>query len=124
MFFDDDDGIVMNKDRVLAAAKDRALKMVEGYEPPKPFTLNLPGAGARISMQMAVKGMVKIGKVTEYDEVIAKKLAYILTGGDEEDVTEDDLYALEIEAFMELVKNTKTMDRMEHILETGKPLRN
>lgn len=124
MFFDDNDGIVMNKDRVLAAAKARALKMVEGYEPPKSFTLNLPGAGARISMQMAVKGMVKIGKATEYDEVIAKKLTYILTGGDEEDVSEDDLYALELEAFMGLVKNTKTMDRMEHILETGKPLRN
>lgn len=124
MFFDDHDGIVMNKDRILAAAKARALKMAENYEPPKPFTLNLPGAGARISMQMAVKGMVKVGKATEYDEVIAKKLAYILTGGEDEDVTEDDLYALELEAFMGLVKNPKTMDRMEYILETGKPLRN
>lgn len=124
MFFDEDDGIVMNKDRVLAAAKERALKMAEEYNAPEPFTLNLPGAGARISMQMAVKAMVKAGKATEYDEVIAKKLAYILTGGEDEDVSEDDLYSLELEAFMSLVKNTKTMDRMEHILETGKPLRN
>lgn len=124
MFFNDEDGIVMNRDRVLAAAKARALKMVEGYEAPQPFTLNLPGAGARISMQMAVKGMVKAGKATEYDEVIAKKLAYILTGGEDEDVTEDELYKLELEAFMGLVRNPKTMDRMEHILETGKPLRN
>lgn len=123
-FFRDTDGIVMNRDRVLWAAKQRALSMVESYQPPKPITLNLPGSGARISMMMAVKALVKVGKATEYDEVIAKKLAYILTGGEEEDVTEEGILKLEREAFLTLVKEPKTLARMEHILETGKPLRN
>lgn len=124
MFFREDDGIVMNRDRVLGAAKKRALKMVDGYKIPQPIVLNLPGAGARISMQMAVKVLVKTGKATEYDEVIAKKLSYILTGGEEEDVTEDDIFKLEREAFLSLVKQPKTLARMEYILENGKPLRN
>lgn len=123
-FFKEDDGIVMNRDRVLENAKQRALKMVEGYKTPQPIMLNLPGAGARISMQMAVKALVKTGKATEYDEVIAKKLSYILTGGEEEDVTEDDILKLERDAFLSLVKEPKTIARMEYVLENGKPLRN
>lgn len=123
-FFRDTDGVVMNRDRVLWAAKQRALSMVDSYQAPKPIVLNLPGSGARISMMMAVKALVKTGKATEYDEVIAQKLAYILTGGEEEDVTEDDILKLERDAFLSLVKEPKTLARMEHILETGKPLRN
>ena len=123
-FIHDEDPIVMNRDRVLADAKAHALKLVDGYTPPEPITLNLPGGGARVSMNMAVKAMVKIGKATEYDEEISKKLAYILTGGDDEATTEEEIMALEREKFMELIRNPKTIARMASILETGKPLRN
>ena len=123
-FIHDQDPIVMNRDRVLADAKAHALEMAEGYTPPEPVTLNLPGGGARVSMNMAVKAMVKIGKATEYDEEISKKLAYVLTGGDDEAATEEEILALEREKFMELIRSPKTHARMESILETGKPLRN
>ena len=114
----------MNRDRVLADAKAHALEMAEGYTPPEPVTLDLPGGGARVSMNMAVKAMVKVGKATEYDEEISKKLAYVLTGGDDEATTEEEILALEREKFMELIRSPKTHARMESILETGKPLRN
>ncbi len=68
-----------------------------------------------------------MGKVTPHDEVVSRALADVLSGGDT-DVTEllseEDLLALEREAFMSLVKNPDTLARMEHMLETGKPLRN
>lgn len=124
LFINEADPIVMNRDRVLAAAKDKALAMVEGYAPPESMTFNLPGAAARVSMNMAVKAMVKIGKASAYDEEISKKLAYILTGGEDDATTEDEILALEREAFMALVRNPKTHARVESILETGKPLRN
>lgn len=123
-FIHDQDPIVMNRDRVLADAKAHALEMAEGYTPPEPVTLDLPGGGARVSMNMAVKAMVKIGKATEYDEEISKKLAYVLTGGDDEATTEQEILDLEREKFRELIRNPKTHARMESILETGKPLRN
>ncbi len=123
-FIHDQDPIIMNRDRVLADAKTHALKMADGYTPPEPVTLDLPGGGARVSMNMAVKAMVKIGKATEYDEEISKKLAYVLTGGDDEATTEQEILALEREKFMELIHSPKTHARMESILETGKPLRN
>jgi 3-hydroxyacyl-CoA dehydrogenase len=76
---------------------------------------------------MAVDGFVANGKATAHDEVVAKRLARVLTGGDT-DVTaklgEDDLSRLEREAFLDLVKTNGTLARIEHMLETGKPLRN
>lgn len=118
------DEIVMNRDRVLAAAKEKALALAKGYQPPEPINLSLPGGAARVSMTMAVKGMVKIGKATEYDAHIAEKLAFVLSGGEDGDCTEDELYTLERQAFLTLIRNPKTLARMEHILTTGKPLRN
>lgn len=121
---EEDDGIQMNRDRVLAAAKARALELAKDYQAPEPVEFRLPGGAARVSMNMAVKAMVKIGKATEYDEEVAKKLAFILSGGDDGDCSEDDLYKLEYDAFMGLIRNPKTWARMEHIMTTGKPLRN
>jgi 3-hydroxyacyl-CoA dehydrogenase len=124
LFLQEEDPIVMNRDRVLATAKAQALSMVEGYKAPEPMVFNLPGGGARVSMNMAVKAMVKLNKASDYDEEVSKKLAYILTGGDDDASTEDEILALEREAFMALVRNPKTHARVESILETGKPLRN
>ncbi len=121
------DGITMNRDRLLFDAKQKALAMVDDYAAPQQQSLSLPGATARVAMSMAVKGLVKSGKATAYDEAISKKLAFILSGGDT-DITdtesEDYILQLEREAFMELIKNEKTLARMEHILVKGKPLRN
>ncbi|MGI4851493.1 MAG: 3-hydroxyacyl-CoA dehydrogenase NAD-binding domain-containing protein [Janthinobacterium lividum] len=121
------DAITMNRDRLLADAKIKALSLIPGYQPPTPPEFSLPGATARVALSMAVKALVLTGKATTYDAEISRELAFILTGGEAditEKVTEDQLYALELKAFMTLVKNPKTLARIEHMLETGKPLRN
>lgn len=121
------DSITMNSDRVLADAKAKALKMAETYTPPLNQTFSLPGPTARVALSMAVHGMVVTGKATAYDAIISEKLALVLSGGERDQfdpTSEDDLLTLEREGFMSLIQNEKTLARMEHILETGKPLRN
>jgi len=121
------DGISMNRDRLLADAKAKALSLVEGYQPPKPTALRLPGATARAALQLALDGFVAQGKATPHDRTVATELARVLSGGDVEmldEVQEKDLLALERRAFMNLVRTPATLDRMEHMLETGRPLRN
>lgn len=127
LFLREGDGITMNRDRLLADAKARALAMVEGYTPPSPVELRLPGASARVAMEMAVEGFAKLGKVTPHDRVVAGALSEVLSGGDTdvtEPLTEEDLLALELKHFMRLARHPDTLARMEHMLETGKPLRN
>ncbi|ROR34109.1 3-hydroxyacyl-CoA dehydrogenase/enoyl-CoA hydratase family protein [Inmirania thermothiophila] len=122
-----DDGITMNRDRLLAEARARALALAEGYRPPEPPTFVLPGPAGRVALEMALEDFRKQGKATAHDVVVACELARVLSGG-ETDVTaalaEEDLLALERAAFMRLVRHPDTLARMEHMLETGKPLRN
>lgn len=127
LFLRHDDGITMNRDRLLADAKARALAMAEGYAPPEPVEISLPGSSAKVAMQMAVDGFVKLGKATKHDIVVSEALADCLSGGDTdvtETLTEDDLLVLERKQFMRLLQHPDTLARMEHMLETGKPLRN
>ena len=122
-----DDGITMNRDRLLADAKARALDLVDGYTPPQPPEISLPGPAARVALTMVLYGLRKLGKATPHDEVVAKVLAGVLSGDGTdvtESLTEDDLLALERRAFMELVRHPATIARIEHMLDTGKPLRN
>jgi 3-hydroxyacyl-CoA dehydrogenase len=127
LFLREGDGITMNRDRLLADAKARAVAMVENYTPPEPVEINLPGATARVAMQMAVDGFAKLGRVTPHDAVVANALMQVLSGGDTditEPLTEEELLALELKHFMDLARHPDTLARMEHMLETGKPLRN
>ena len=127
LFLRDGDGITMNRDRLLADAKARALAMVQDYQVPEPVEISLPGPTAAVALDMAVEGFRLQGKATAHDEVVASELASILSG-DKTDITEtvsdDDLLKLERQAFMKLIKTPATLARIEHMLETGKPLRN
>ncbi|WP_374630585.1 3-hydroxyacyl-CoA dehydrogenase/enoyl-CoA hydratase family protein [Ferrovibrio sp.] len=121
------DGITMNRRRLLADAKAKALKLAENYTPPKPVEINLPGATARAAMQLAVEGFAQQGKATKHDVVVSAALANVVSGGNTditEVVTEKKLLELERENFMALIKTNATLDRIEHMLTTGKPLRN
>ncbi|PIR37451.1 MAG: 3-hydroxyacyl-CoA dehydrogenase [Alphaproteobacteria bacterium CG11_big_fil_rev_8_21_14_0_20_39_49] len=123
----DKDSITMNRKRLLSDAKDKCLELVDGYNPPQMRSISLPGKTARAALNMAIDGYVKNGKATKYDEVVSKALATVLSGGNTDitkELTEQDLLNLELDVFMELVKNEGTLDRIEHMLETGKPLRN
>ena len=127
LFLRPGDGVTMNLDRLLADAKAKALSMVDGYAPPVAPKISLPGATARAGMKMAVDGLLKSGKATPHDAVVAGVLAGVLSGGDTdvtETLTEDDLLALERRQFMILARNPATLARIEHMLETGAPLRN
>ncbi len=127
LFLREGDGVTMNRDRLLADAKAKALAMVEGYTPPEPVEIKLPGPTARVAMEMGVESFAKLGKVTPHDKVVADGLIEVLSGGDTdmtEPLSEQDLLDLELAQFMRLARHPGTLARMEHILETGKPLRN
>ncbi len=101
--------------------------MAEGYEKPEPVAVHLPGPTALAAMEMAVEGFYLQGKATEYDTVIAAQVGRVLSGGDTditEEVTEKKLLELEREGFMTLIRNEKTLQRIEHMLTKNRPLRN
>jgi 3-hydroxyacyl-CoA dehydrogenase len=128
LFLRPTDGISMNRDRLLADAKAKALAMVAaGYQPPQEVAISLPGPSGKAALDMAVAGFRASGAATPHDVVVSGHLATVLTGGDT-DVTqtlsEDDLLALEREAFLALIQTPATLARIEQMLETGKPLRN
>lgn len=121
------DGITMNRKRLLADAKAKALELARDYQPPKPVEINLPGPSGQAALRLAVEGFVQQGKATAHDQVVTRELARVITGGDKditEPVGEKELMTLEREAFMNLIRTNATLDRIEHMLTTGKPLRN
>jgi 3-hydroxyacyl-CoA dehydrogenase len=127
LFLRETDGITMNRDRLLADAKAKALALVDGYAPPEPPVFKLPGESGRVGMRMAVQDFQKKGMATAYDGVVADRLAEVLTGGEADPidtVTEEQLLRLERKAFLASVKDPRTQARVEHMLTTGKPLRN
>ncbi|MCT2399004.1 3-hydroxyacyl-CoA dehydrogenase/enoyl-CoA hydratase family protein [Novosphingobium mangrovi (ex Huang et al. 2023)] len=127
LFLRPEDGITMNRDRLLHDAKQKALSLVEGYTPPEPPEFTLPGKSGHVALSMAAEGFRKQGKATEYDMVVSDALAEVLSGGDadpQDSMTEQELLKLERETFMRLVREPRSIARVEHMLETGKPLRN
>ena len=122
------DEIIMNRDRLLAAAKARALALADGYQPPAPASFRLPGPSGKTALMLAVDNFVRLGKATAYDRVVAEGLADVLTGGPAADplesLPEDKISQLERQTVMHLLRQPKTLARMEHTLATGKPLRN
>ncbi len=128
LFFRPGDGITMNRDRLLADAKAKALALAANYRPPpEPEDVHLPGPTAAAAMKLAIDGFRLLGKATPHDAVVATELAGVLAGGATDwvdTVAEDDLLTLEREAFARLIRTPETQARMEHMLSTGKPLRN
>jgi len=122
-----EDGITMNRDRLLADAKAKVLALAENYTPPQSPSYQLPGASGRMAMAMAVDGFHQRGMATDYDVVVSGELANVLSGGEADIIdrpSEGDVLALERAAFMRLIKQEGTLARIEQMLTTGKPLRN
>ncbi len=128
LFLRPTDGITMNRDRLLADAKAKALSLVEGYTPPAPAApLHLPGPSGALTLRLAAEGYRRRGLATAHDMVVSGALAEVLCGGPADlldPVTEEQVLALERAGFMRLVQTGATLARIEHTLETGKPLRN
>jgi 3-hydroxyacyl-CoA dehydrogenase len=126
-FLRDTDAITMNRDRLLADAKRRALELADGYRPPEPVTLRLPGATARAALDLGVRNLALTGQALPHDVVVAHALATVLSGGDADvtgPVDEQHLLDLERDAVVSLLHDEGSLLRMEHMLTTGKPLRN
>lgn len=127
-FLAPDATIAMNRDHQLADAKARALGMAEaGFRPPRQATFFLPGRSGAATVDMQLYDMVQNHQISDHDRLIGKKLGHVLTGGDtsaSNPVTEQQLLDLELEAFLSLCGEAKTQDRLQFMLEKGKPLRN
>jgi 3-hydroxyacyl-CoA dehydrogenase len=123
------DGFTMNRERLMADAKAKALERVrEGYHPPAPrLAVPVGGESVTAALNLGVHLMWRAGRATDHDAVIGRKLAHIFGGGNlphATTVTEQYLLDLEREAFMSLLGERKTLERIQHTLKTGKPLRN
>ena len=122
------DLITMNRDRQVADAKQTALAMVRaGYHPPPPAQIRVLGEEFLAAAKLAIHMLVRGEYASEYDGVVARKLAFILAGGgitSPQTVSEQYILDLEREAFVSLCGQRKTQERVAHTLKTGKPLRN
>ncbi|MET6991972.1 3-hydroxyacyl-CoA dehydrogenase/enoyl-CoA hydratase family protein [Sediminicola arcticus] len=123
------DVIVVNKDRQIATAKAYAKLMAEtGYtQPPKRTDVKVLGKQALGMFLVGTDAMQAGNYISEHDRKIANKLAYVMAGGDLSEATmvsEQYLLDLEREAFLSLCTERKTLERIQHMLKTGKPLRN
>ena len=123
------DAWTMNRERLLADAKARALSRVrEGYQPPVPRKA-IPVGGDTVAapLKLGVHLAHRAGRISDHDALIGRKLITIMAGGSlphASVVSEQHLLDLEREAFLSLVAERKTQERIAHTLKTGKPLRN
>lgn len=127
-FLRNQDAITVNRDHLLFEARQTVIDMAaEGYAARQPVDLRVAGRSGYGNLLAALYNMETARFITSYDRHIGKKLAYVLTGGDVPDgstVSEHHLLELEREAFLSLCGEAKTQERMRHMLETGRPLRN
>ena len=122
------DAVTMNRDRLIADAKQAVLNLAAaGYEPSLQGEVLVGGSSVFAALQLDLYLAHEAGYISDYDRHVGRKLAHVLSGGPLSQaslVSEDYLLGLEREAFLSLCGEQKTQQRMEHILKTGKPLRN
>ncbi|MFC5602553.1 3-hydroxyacyl-CoA dehydrogenase/enoyl-CoA hydratase family protein [Sporosarcina koreensis] len=127
-FLDFADGISVNPDHLIYDAKQAALALYEaGYTPPKKEKIPVTGDSGYATMLLGAEGMHLSGYISDHDLKIAKKLAFVLSGGKVPYgtlVDEQYMLDLEREAFLSLIQEPKSQQRMQHMLLKGKPLRN
>ncbi len=121
------DKSIMNRNKLLSVSQDLINEKKDGYKPPKQTTFNLSGSQVRDKMLQTLENLFKEKKILEHGMEVGKKLAFVLSGGNttiKKELSEDDMYALELEAFVQLIQMEKTQARIKHTLSTGKPLVN
>ena len=99
----------------------------DGYAPPVKSKIKVLGEAAQGMINAEIFNMLHGRFITEYDAFLAQRIAYVVSGGhvrDNSEIDEDVILKLEREAFVDFWKEAKTVARVEHMLKTGKPLRN
>lgn len=122
------DAITMNRERLIADAKSKAIALAEqGYTMPAKEKFRVLGRQALGMFEVGINQMLEGRYISPHEVKMARKLAYVMSGGDLSEpanVSEQYLLDLEREAFLSLCTEKKTLERIQHMLQTGKPLRN
>ena len=121
------DKSIMNRNKLLSVSQDLINEKKNEYKPPKQPTFKLSGSQVRDKMFQTLENLFKEKKILEHGMEVGKKLAFVLSGGNtniNKELSEEDIYALELEAFVQLIQMKKTQARIKHTLSTGKPLVN
>ncbi|EDZ59859.1 3-hydroxyacyl-CoA dehydrogenase [Candidatus Pelagibacter sp. HTCC7211] len=121
-----EDKKIMNRNSLLEVAKD-ILKNNKDFKAPLETKFNLPGKAVKEEMNKILEKLYNEKVILDHGLLVAQELSHVLSGGDttiDKTLSEDDLYKLELDAFMKLIETEKTQDRIKHTLATGKPLVN
>ena len=121
-----EDKKIMNRNSLLEVAKE-ILKNNKDFKAPLEAKFNLPGKAVKEEMNKILEKLYNEKVILDHGLLVAQELAHVLSGGDttiDKTLSEDDLYKLELDAFMKLIETEKTQDRIKHTLATGKPLVN
>jgi len=121
------DKSIMNRNKLLSVAENLINEKKNEYKPPKQPIFKLSGSQVRDKMFQTLENLFIEKKIMEHGMEVGKKLAFVLSGGNttiNKELSEDDMYALELEAFIQLIQMEKTQARIKHTLSTGKPLIN
>jgi len=126
LFLDSNHEVIINRNNLFSIAR-KFIKNNREFKPPSECKFKLPGSQVRQKMQMRLDELYNSKKILDHGMVVGKELAYVLSGGDTEinkEITEDQMYNLELNSFMKLLETKKTQSRIAHTLKTGKPLIN
>jgi 3-hydroxyacyl-CoA dehydrogenase len=121
-----EDKKIMNRNSLLEVSK-KILEENKNFKAPQEFKFNLPGKLVLEDMNKILDKLYNDKVILDHGVIVAKELAHVLSGGDttiDKMLSEDDLYKLELDAFMKLIETKETQDRIKHTLATGKPLIN
>jgi 3-hydroxyacyl-CoA dehydrogenase len=121
-----EDKKIMNRNSLLEVAK-KILMNNKHFKSPEEFKFNLPGKSVLEDMNKILDKLYNDKIILDHGVTVAKELAHVLSGGDttiDKTLSEDDLFKLELDAFMKLIETKETQDRIKHTLATGKPLIN
>jgi 3-hydroxyacyl-CoA dehydrogenase len=122
------DGVTMNRDSLIYAAKHAALSLLEsGWQTPAPVKVRVMGVDGMGNFRWILDNAKAGDFITEHDHYLSSKVGWVLSGGEVEIGSEvDEQYLLDLErrAFLEVCRTPKSVERMRHMLSTGKPLRN
>ena len=124
----DEDGVTMNRERLVSEAKAAVLALArDGYQRPTARPIPVGGETVEAALKLGVHLAHKAGRISEHDVTIGRLLAHVVAGGSlphATTISETRMLDLEREAFLKLCGERKTLERIQHTLKTGKPLRN
>ena len=118
--------VIINRNNLLPAARS-FIEKNKSFEPPKKCKFKLSGEKVRKKMQKILEDLYNSKKILDHGIIVGKELAYVLSGGNTDmskEISEQQMYKLELDSFMKLLQTEKTQKRITHTLKTGKPLVN